>query len=85
MSQQYLTAEKYSRCKPVAETDRNRRLKPVFLTRESFSQSGQKFKTIISGLDMSEIIPISKTPTQEKVPFIPPNLDWNENGKNESI
>lgn len=30
---------------------------------------------------MSEIIPISKTPTQEKVPFIPPQLDWNENGK----
>lgn len=30
---------------------------------------------------MSEIITISKTPTQEKVPFNPPKLDWNENGK----
>jgi hypothetical protein len=30
---------------------------------------------------MSEVIPISKTPSQEKAVFIPPKLDWNENGK----
>lgn len=30
---------------------------------------------------MAEVIPISKTPTQEKVPFVAPKLDWNENGK----
>ena len=30
---------------------------------------------------MAEVIPISKTPTQEKVPFLAPKLDWNENGK----
>lgn len=29
---------------------------------------------------MAEVIPISKTPTQEKVPFVAPKLDWNENG-----
>lgn len=26
------------------------------------------------------IIPISKTPSQEKLVFVPPKLDWNENG-----
>lgn len=33
---------------------------------------------------MSEnVIPISKTPSQEKLTmvFVPPKLDWNENGK----
>ena len=30
---------------------------------------------------MSEVIPISKSPTQEKAPFVPPKLDWNENGE----
>lgn len=30
---------------------------------------------------MSEVIPISKTPSQEKAVFIPPKLDWNENGE----
>lgn len=29
---------------------------------------------------MSEVIPISKTPSQEKAAFLPPKLDWNENG-----
>ena len=30
---------------------------------------------------MSEnVIPISKTPSQEKVAFMPGKLDWNENG-----
>ena len=53
-----------------------------FLTRELFSPVCPELKTIISELIMSEIIPISKTPTQEKVPFVPPKLDWNENGKN---
>jgi hypothetical protein len=26
------------------------------------------------------VIPISKTPSQEKLVFVPPKLDWNENG-----
>jgi hypothetical protein len=27
------------------------------------------------------VIPISKTPSQEKLVFVPPKLDFNENGK----
>lgn len=27
------------------------------------------------------VIPISKTPSQEKLVFVPPKLDWNENGQ----